>query len=328
MPASAQSATVAAVHTLYGETMGTRWRVQLCAPPRAPLEALHAEVQACLDGVVAQMSTWERDSDICRYNRADAGTWHVLPDAFFAVLRCALEVAEASDGAYDPTVAPLVALWGFGADGAGRHRVPDDHAIGAAFAHTGWQRVSIDAAARRALQPGGIALDLSAIAKGHAVDAVADVLRAQGIDAALVDVGGELAGYGRKPDGAPWHVLVEASHTDDDEDDEIEPCIVVLDGRAAATSGDRWHRFDADGRRYAHTIDPRSGRPVAHGAAAVTVIADDAMHADAWATALSVLGADAGHAFAQARDMAARFVSRGEAGALVRTTTAFDAFLA
>lgn len=324
LPAHERRRDDCVTHTLYGETMGTRWRVQLCAPQRAPLQALHAGVQAQLDSVVAQMSTWEPDSDINRYNRAPAGSWHALPDAFSTVLRCSIEVAAATDGAYDPTIAPLVELWGFGANGRG-HRVPDDDAIAFARARTGWHRIAFDTGTRRVQQPGDIALDLSAIAKGYGVDAVTDWLRAQGIVAALVDVGGELAGYGRKPDGEGWRVLVEAGP---DDEDDAPPCVIALDGRAAATSGDHWHRFEADGRYYSHTLDPRSGRPVAHAPAAVTVIAVDAMHADAWATALTVLGADAGHAFAEAHDLAVRFVVRTDDGIVARSTRAFDAHLA
>lgn len=311
-------------HTLYGETMGTRWCVQLCAPQRAPLQALHAGVQAQLDTVVAQMSTWKPESGISRYNRAPAGSWHALPDEFSTVLRCALEVAAASDGAYDPTVAPLVALWGFGAGGGEDRRVPDDAAIADALARTGWRRIVFDSGTRRVLQPGDVALDLSAIAKGYGVDAVAAWLRAKGIDAALVDVGGELAGYGRKPDGECWQVLVEAAP---DDEDEARPCVITLDGCAAATSGDHWHRFEADGRSYSHTIDPRSGRPAPHASAAVTVIAADAMHADAWATALTVLGVDAGLTFTETHGLAARFVLRTDNGIVTRSTRAFDAHL-
>src|SRR5690606_5481158 len=103
------------MHTLYGQTMGTRWRVDLQAPQGAPLEPLHAAVQAPLDAIDAQMSTWRGDSDLMRYNRADAGSWQALPCDFFAVTECALEVAEASEGAFDPTVGALVGAWGFGA---------------------------------------------------------------------------------------------------------------------------------------------------------------------------------------------------------------------
>lgn len=314
------------LHTLYGETMGTRWRVDLFAAPSAPLHAWHAAVQAALDAVVAQMSDWEPGSDISRFNRAPAGSWHVLPDAAFAVLGCALEVAAASGGAYDPTVAPLVGLWGFGAHGR-PGPAPTAEAVAQARTRVGWQRLQVDARARRVCQPGGCWLDLSAIAKGHAVDAVADCLQRAGVAAALVDVGGELRGFGRKPDGSPWRVLVEAPG-DDGEDAEgaPPPCVLVLDGAAAATSGDQWHHVvDGDGRRLSHTIDPRTGRPVVDAPAAVTVVAASAMEADAWATALTVMGAAEGLAFARRHAMAVRFLVRTAAGSEAHATPAFEA---
>lgn len=308
-----------AVHTLYGETMGTRWRVCALASAHADLNVMHAGIQAQLDRVVAQMSTWEPDSDISRFNQAAAGSWHALPPAFFDVLRCALDIAEASDGAFDPTLGALVELWGFGA-GSRRHRPPSAQQVAALHARSGWQRIALHATARTALQPGGVALDLSAIAKGYGVDAVAAHLRGCGISGALVDVGGELYGYGRTADGTPWRVLVEAAPGNEND----PPCVLALEDCAVATSGDRWHRFAASGRLYAHTLDPRSGAPLLDAPAAVTVIADDAMHADAWATALTVMGMEHGHAFAQARGFAARFVTRTADGFATRATRAFE----
>lgn len=328
MPPETHATAGHVVHSLYGETMGTRWRVDLCAPPRMELAPLHAGVQSCLDRVVAQMSTFEHGSDISRFNRAPAGSWHRLPPEFFTVLSCALDIARDSGGAFDPTVGALVAAWGFGA-GAGPRAVPDDATLAALRARCGWQRLELDRDGRRARQPGGLRLDLSAIAKGYAVDGVAAWLQDAGVAAALVDVGGELRGFGRKPDGTPWRVLVETGD-DGDDDTDGDLCILALDGRAVATSGTRWHRFEADGREYAHTLDPRTGRPVAGACAAVTVVAGDAMHADAWATALTVLGADAGYGFALRHGIAARFVrARAQDGApRVVSTPAFDACLA
>src|SRR5690606_25515900 len=233
-----------AVHVLGGATMGTRWQASVSAPRAADLHPLHDGIQACLDRVVAQMSTWEPDSDISRYNRAPPGTWQVLPRPFFDVLQEALAIAETSQGACDPTVGPLVEAWGFGPHGPGG-RVPDAGQLAAARARVGWTRVVLDVAGQRALQPGGVALDLSGIAKGHGVDAATAWLRAQGVPAALVEVGGELRGYGRKPDGRAWTVLAESSPADDD--GAGTPCVLRLDDAAVATSGDRWHRFVHDG---------------------------------------------------------------------------------
>lgn len=313
--------TSASLHTLHGQTMGTSWCVKLVASPRADLHAIHAGIQARLDCVVAQMSTWEEGSDISRFNRAAAGIWQRLPPEFFAVLACAMETARDSDGAYDPTIGALVEAWGFG-PAEGGYGVPDESELASAQAGLGWQRVSLRPQDMSALQPGGVRLDLSAIAKGYGVDLVARHLRDTGIAAALIEVGGELYGYGRKPDGGQWQVLVEAAP--DAEPDEEAACVIALDGIAVATSGDHWHAFEQDGTRYSHTLDPRTGRPVETAAAAVTVVAEDTMRADAWATALTVMGAETGYRFAQQRNIAARFVVRGSDHELIESTT--DAF--
>ena len=311
--------------TLYGETMGTRWRVVAAVPAHRSLHDLHEGVQAQLDGIVAQMSTWEHGSDLSRFNRAPAMTWQPLPKALFKVMACALDIAHASDGAYDPTVGPLVDLWGFGPGREG-HRIPDADALLAARERIGWQSIRLRHEAHAAWQPGAVSVDLSAIAKGHGVDAVVAYLRRLGIEHALVVVGGEVYGLGRKPDGTPWRVLVDSLADDDVEpaDGAGEPCVLQLHDMAAATSGDRWHRFEQAGRRYSHTLDPRTGMPVAHDTAAVTVVAADAMRADAWATALTVMGGDDGLAFATRHGIAARFVTRDGDDVAVRTTSTFE----
>ena len=312
--------------TLGGETMGTSWSVKLALAPRADLHALHARIQSTLDRIVRQMSTWQADSDIVAYNRSGAGRWRRIPDEFFAVLACALDIAEASGGAFDPSVGPLVGLWGFGANARPRN-APDTADLHIARERVDWRRIELQPDTRSVLQPGGVELDLSAIAKGYAVDLVAAHLRAAGIACALVEVGGELFGYGRKPEGAPWRVLVE---TAPEEDDALaEPRVLDLDGIAVATSGDRWHRYEGDdGARRSHSIDPHAGAPVERAPAAVSVIAAEAMRADAWATALTVMGVHEGFEFAQRRGLAARFVAHGEDGLQERMTDAFKAHLA
>lgn len=309
------------LHTLHGETMGTSWCVKLVASARVDLHALHSAIQAQLDRVVAQMSTWEADSDISRFNRAPPRSWHELPADFFTVLSCAMDVARDSQGAYDPTVGPLVAAWGFGATQGGQE-IPTAAARAAACTRVGWRSVALQADTGSAWQAGGVELDLSAIAKGYGVDLVVAHLCDLGVGAALVEVGGELRGYGKKPDGTQWRILVESSP---DAVEGSEPCVIVLDGAAVATSGDHWHAFEQAGTSYSHTLDPRSGKPVERAAAAVTVIADDAMRADAWATALTVLGAEAGLALAHERNLAVRFVTRGQDGLVVRASDRFQA---
>ena len=240
------SAQAAPVHALHGQTMGTTWSVQYTSPSRVDPHALHDAIQARLDGLVAQMSTWEEDADIMRFNRCAAGEWFVLRDDMLQVLTVARDIASRSDGAFDPTVSPLVAAWGFGAHAHGRGR-PTPAALVEARSRVGWQHLRLDAAQRRVRQPGGVMLDLSAIAKGYGVDVVADLLRGRGIDAGLIEVGGELYGYGRKADGQPWRVLVESSPDEEADSEGLEPRVLALEGMAVATSGDRWHAYAQDG---------------------------------------------------------------------------------
>ncbi|AWH28372.1 FAD:protein FMN transferase [Stenotrophomonas sp. YAU14A_MKIMI4_1] len=308
---------------LGGTTMGTTWSVSLVAPRQRDLHPLHAGIQARLDAVVAQMSTWEPGSDLSRYNSAPAGQHCVLPAETRHVLACAQTIAAASDGAFDPTVGPLVALWGFGAH-AGPRALPSTDVLQATRERCGWQRLQWQGDAL--LQPGGLELDLSAIAKGFGVDHVAAWLRSQQIDAALIEVGGELAGYGHKPDGQPWRVLVESA-PEEDAASELPPRVLALHGKAVATSGDRWHQYSTDGQAYSHSLDPRTGMPVRQVAAAVTVVADDAMHADAWATALTVLGQAAGMALAEREGLAVRYLQRSTGGPQEHLSSAFQRLL-
>lgn len=302
--AAPRAADPSRLQSLAGRTMGTTWSLRFDNPSMQPKDAVRAAMTDALDRVVAQMSTWEPTSDISRFNAADAGTRHALPAAFAEVLACALHWAEASGGAIDPTVGPLVALWGFGAQAEADcdHRPPSPAELDAARACTGWQRLAFDAVDRRITQPGGLQLDLSGIAKGFAVDQVADALVATGLHDFLLEVGGELRGVGRRPDGHPWRVRLDTPL------DTLPP--VTLTDLAIATSGDRWHAHAHAGRRWSHTIDPRSGEPASHALASVTVLHPLCMHADALATALTVLGPIDGAAFAARHEVAALFVCR------------------
>lgn len=320
------------VHELGGPTMGTRWSVKFWHPigTLSPSHAaLREAICAVLDTVVQQMSPWEPDSDLSRFNRAAAGCWQTLPEPFFSVLHSAIDLARDSGGAYDPTVGPVVDLWGFGPAPA-RNTAPAAAALQAAQARVGWQRVALDVPQRRALQPGGSGLDLSSIAKGHAVDAVARALRELGCENALVEVGGELLGCGRRPDGTPWRVAVKLPGiaTADADANEAPGPVLALPDLAVATSGDDFRHFIANGELCSHTIDPRSGRPIRHALASVTVVHTQCMQADALATALLVLGPEAGWAYADQLNLAALFIRRSADGHEARPTEAFEALLA
>ena len=309
------------MHEFSGCTMGTTWNVRLVASAQLRRTRVQQAIQGALDAVVEQMSTWDARSHLCRFNRAAPATWQALPDVFLEVLACAREVAQRSDGAFDPTAGALVDAWGFGP--TPRPGLPEPAALAHARATAGWKRLELDLARGAARQPGGLALDLSAIAKGYGVDRVARQLHRLGLDSHLVEVGGELRGAGVKPDGQPWWVQLEHPAQDDD----ATPTLLALHGVSVATSGDYRRWFDHDGTRYSHTIDPRDGLPIRHGLASVTVIHAECMLADAWSTALDVLGPDAGPALADRLGLAARFVLRRGAGFEELTSAAFDRLL-
>jgi thiamine biosynthesis lipoprotein len=309
-----------AVLALAGETMGATWSVKLVAPPTANAEALAAMAQRELDSVVRQMSPWEPLSDLSRYNSAPAGSWTALPPAFAQVLRCALEIAQATDGAFDPTLGGLVDLWGFGPrpfSGA----PPQARDLAGVREAAGWRRLVFDGDGL--LQPGGLSLDLNGIAKGFAVDQVAAALDRAGARSYLVEVGGELRGTGAKPDGQPWWVELERPPTANDG----LRTLVALHGLSAATSGDYRRFFEHDGRRYAHTLDPATAAPVTHSTVSVTVLDQSCMRADAYATALTVMAPDAALAFAAARGLAVLILANGPHGLEERLSPALAAML-
>lgn len=310
------------VQQLGGVTMGTTWSVQYLAD--AALPDLHPGLQAELDLVVNQMSTWEPESDISRFNRAPADTWVVLPAELRMVLDHALRLAQQTDGAYDPTVGPLVDLWGFGAPGA--MPAPDADAIVEASARVGWHRLQVDAKRGAVHQPGDMRLDLSSIAKGHAVDRLSEALQAQGVTDYLIDVGGELRAAGSNAQGRPWTVAIESPRVHDSNDGDATPHLrtVTLRDAAIATSGDYRRLADAQGKRISHEIDPRSGQPTEGILASVSVIRADAMDADALATALFVLGDVHGMDFAERQGIAAIFTLRSGNGFKQRATAAWQ----
>jgi thiamine biosynthesis lipoprotein len=308
------------VHAFDGATMGTTWSVRLVASKLLRREPVREAITQALAEVVAQMSTWEASSDLCRFNRAAPGTWQPLPDAFHEVMACARDVAERSDGAFDPTTGALVDAWGFGP--SARAGLPAAERIADLRVRAGWRRLDLDPRGRSLLQPGGLSLDLSAIAKGFGVDLVSRRLGALGFESHLVEVGGELRGSGVKPDGQPWWVQLEQPRAD-----AADVTLLALHGLSVATSGDYRRWFEHDGARYSHTIDPRDGLPIRHGLASVTVIHADCMRADAWSTALNVLGPDAGLALANRLGLAARLLVRDGDGFAERRSAAFDALL-
>ena len=283
--------------------------------------AVSGAIRAELDAVDAAMSTWKEDSELSVLNRAPVGEAQTVSAPLFTVLDLARQVHADSGGAFDVTVGPLVNRWGFGPEGR-RADAPDADELAALQAQVGQAHLALDAAGSTATRGvEGLFVDLSAIAKGYAVDRVSAALLELGQDRHMVEIGGEVVAHGDNLEGRPWRIAIEKPDTL-----ARSPFDVVgLDGEAMATSGDYRNVAEVEGQRVSHTIDPRTGQPVQHRLASVTVVADSCALADAWATALSVLGPEEGRAAADAHGVAATFLVREGDGFTQSATRAYQA---
>ncbi|MFZ5755494.1 MAG: FAD:protein FMN transferase [Pseudomonadota bacterium] len=311
------------VHTLSGYTMGSTWSLRVVAPPGADLGTLRADIEAQLAELDRQLSNYRDDAVLARLNRAPVDAWQELPAHLHTVLRTGQQLHAESGGAFDLTVKPLVNLWGFGAAEPRTH-VPDDAEIAAARALTGNDRLEISADGLQVRRRGPVTLDVDAVAPGHAADVITALLREHGLPDHLMEVGGELVASGRRPDGTPWRVGIEQPERGRGGIERV----VAVSGVAIATSGDYRDYVDIAGQRYSHTIDPVTGRPVEHALTSVTVIAEDGLHADGYATVLMVLGPERGLAWADARRLPVFMIVRTANGERVeRYNEAFVPFL-
>lgn len=290
-------------HALNGPTMGTRWSALFFAHPAFVPEPVRAVLQAAVDEVDAQMSTWNPGSDLMRLNAAPVGAWVAVPDRLMDVLRLGLEIGRASGGAFDIGMGDAVTAWGFGPEAAAAVGI---RAVMAAERVPAFEALEFDATTSRVRKTAPLALDLNGIAKGYGVDRMADILREAGIAANLVGIDGEMRATGLRPDEEPWAVAVEAP----DPDQRAPRSILALEDAAVATSGDYRHWVEVQGRRLSHTMDPCRGVPMLGSPASVTVVARSCAEADAWATALMVQGSLEGAKMARKHHLNALFIDR------------------
>jgi thiamine biosynthesis lipoprotein len=304
--------------------MGTTYRVTI---PRLPADLgadiIDRALRKVLDQIDATMSTYRTESEVSRLNRAAPDDWFPVSADTSMVAAEAMAMARLTKGAFDPTVGPLVDLWGFGPAGPSV-RMPDAIDIAAHRSQTGYAGLETrqDPPALRK-QHEGLRVDFSGIAEGFAVDEMAGALERLGVYDFLAELGGEVRCRGNNRAGSPWTVAIE---TPDLASTQSRKHVDVTDA-AIATSGDYRKFFIIGGQRYSHVIDPRTGRPVDHGLASVTVIGRSAMQSDALATALLVMGPEAGFAFAEGRDVAALFIARSETGFIEKMTAPFAGYL-
>ena len=310
--------------SLGGNTMGTTYSIKLVdVPADIQIEPLANEVDNILTVVDRRMSTYRPESELSRLNGAAVGVWVPVSQDTRSVIDEARRMSQLTGGAFDPTVGPMVDLWGFGPAG-GHQDVPSAEEIAELRQSIGFDRLETQtepsAVSKR---DDGVRLDLSGIAKGFGVDKVADHLEARGIKNYLVEVGGELRGSGRGPEDRPWRVGIEKPTAASRDLQRV----VELERGALATSGNYRLFFERDGQSYCHIIDPNTGRPVEHDLASTTVVAATTMAADALSTSLLVLGPVAGMEFAVAHDVAALFINGSGDSFTAKGSPAFERYL-
>ena len=291
--------------TITGKTMGTTYTVKLIPlPENTTAEQLQAEIDQVLATVNSAMSTYDKNSELSRFNQNPSTDWVDVSTELFTVVAAAQEISRLSGGAFDATVGPLVNLWSFGPT-LSEDRIPDPQAIAEAKQRVSYQHIEMreQPPALRKTRP-DIYVDLSAIAKGYGVDRVTELLEQRGVNRYLVEIGGEMRLKGHNRNDQAWQVAIE------------EPVagarnvntIIELTSQSVATSGNYRNFFEQDDQRYSHMLDPHSGWPVKHELASVTVVSDTAMRADGLATALLVLGPEQGYALAQQHDISVLFI--------------------
>jgi thiamine biosynthesis lipoprotein len=289
--------------------MGTSWSARIVDAPPGCLGA----IEGVFARVIAQMSNWQAESDISRFNTLPIGTWVELPLDMMTVLKAGLTMARLSGGAFDPAIGQMVERWGFGPLGVtGPEMMPAHPAP--------WTMIEMaDQSARRLAD---VSLDFSGIAKGFAVDATAEALHDLGALHFLIEIGGELRGEGIRPDHQPWWVDMETPpHL------SVPTLRIALCGLSVATSGDYIRCRTESGGQLSHSIDPSTGRPIVNNVASVTVLHESTMLADAWTTAITILGHGRGMALATRHDVAARLILRVGDGAMEYMTPALASML-
>lgn len=288
-----------------GLTMGTSYNVVAVDPSRKVNEAeAQAAIETALAQVNQQMSNWDSASEISLFNaKTDLGSVEMSSDLAH-VMRAAEDVHLASEGRFDTTMGPLIELWGFGAQGA-QHKASDVE-VAEALSRSGHGATLNVGATTLQKRQGDAQVYLAAIGKGYGADKVGQALESLGITDYMVEIGGDLYASGNNPAGTPWQIGIE------------KPAalsggvlnVVPVSGMGLASSGDYRNYFEQDGVRYSHLIDPVTGRPITHKTASATVLADNAMLADAWATAMLILGREKGLEIAKAHNVAVMFVER------------------
>ncbi|WP_394388490.1 FAD:protein FMN transferase [Shewanella woodyi] len=308
--------------SLSGNTMGTTYHIKVVPNAQLPEpNLLQAEIDLALEKVNDQMSTYRPNSELSRFNSSGFEETVTVSADTATVIKEAIHLFEVTDGALDITLGPLVNLWGFGPDKRPT-QIPTSEMIDEAKARTGIQYLSVEGN-KLSKTKSDLYVDLSSIAKGFGVDIVAAILDKYHVSGYLVEVGGELSVFGHKMDDSPWRVAIERPDMDDR---EIQQVIAPGD-MAVATSGDYRNYYEEDGHQFSHLIDPRTGYPIDHRLASVTVLHKQSMVADGYATAMMVLGTEKSLELAKQQNLAIMLIEKQDNGFKVFYSDGFKPFV-
>lgn len=300
--------------------MGTSFSIKVSKIPDSfNKESIDHEIDSLLSDLNGQMSTYIEDSELSTINQTITSDWIPVSESLYTVLNKALEVSRLSGGAFDISIGPLVNAWGFGPDMM-TFEEPDQALVSKLLNQVGYQSIKLNehTSSIRKLKA-DLYMDLSAVAKGYAVDQVAELLEAQNVQDYLVEIGGEIRLKGQNMKKQPWRIAVEKP----DPDKRMIQKVLPITDIAVATSGDYRNFFEIEGTRFSHTIDPRNGRPIKHKLASVTVLTETCMEADALATAIMVLGPEQGLELAEREGIAALFIIKAEQGFIEKQSSAY-----
>ncbi len=306
--------------------MGTQYAVKIVdIPPNIQPKQVHEALETRLQAINALMSTYQKDSELSRFNQNPSTDWVAVSPELLYVVQAALNFSRLSDGAFDISVGPLVNLWGFGPTPKA-DQIPTAAEIAAAKARVGYQRVHVrenPPALRKDIPD--VYLDLSALAEGYAADQLANYLVQLGIKNYLVDIGGELRLAGHNAEDQQWRVAIE--QPDPNPSVRTVERVVALPDTGVATSGSYRNFFQWQGQTYSHTIDPHTGSPVSHRLVSVTVLHPESMQADALATTFMVLGVEKALALAEREQLAVYLLEDTETGIVEHYSKAFAGFV-
>jgi thiamine biosynthesis lipoprotein len=304
----------------HGQTMGTSFTIKASAVPKnVDPQDLKQQIESLLHEINSSMSTYIETSEISIFNQSTSTEWLDASPHLFKVLKTAHSISKLTQGAFDISIGPLVNLWGFGPEKM-TFSAPEETKIKQRLNQIGYQNLLLTESPNKIKKViPALYLDLSALAKGYAVDQVGLLMEQQGLTSYLVEIGGEIKVKGKNIQGQLWRIAIEKPISNNRAIHKIVPISDI----AMATSGDYRNYFEEQGVRFSHTIDPRTGYPVAYKLASVTILSKSTMEADAIATAMMVLGPDEGYQIAEQKQIAAFFIIKTDTGFEEKSTSEF-----